>query len=607
MSANTDVFDEKFRGIMGEFPQLAQRLFKTGKILRSVLGEILAEDNSTLTNAQRAALEKMCECFAGIETSHYALLEYHNDMTSDELHELLEAFNRSLQEDDNPFVQYLTQCAVMTVNQPLHLDLFVNDWYLFKAEGDPRKWSKHELSALKGRNTLIQDVKKDELYYFYNGVVTKVDRQMMATDQADFLIEKFARQKMNNQEAADDQTNLWIYQLRGEAGPQGKTALRQRIEDEFQEAARAGNHPELMSLSFQSLFTMPVQRVMHHALQIKALDERLSIRGVSGEIREIIGSLRRKTTRLANTVDGFMDTYFFTEDNQQSERLQELQSAITMALSNKLQLAAQQSLVQAALPIVSVASSSDVHSAQDDNASADEPLNVANLRKAVKRAPELPPRDLTSFGAAQSQPVIHADSDEDSDNWENGAASTYLSEWVPSSIQRYPDEDGDGDDMSAFQINDTPLKTALLKKIDDYLEWRENNSVSQNRGYENGLFTFFRHMTAFGRERAVNLKDLLSGAFSDETALDILVRHFKDGSSRVNNHSLDTYLLEGYCSVDSHLTSERERIGKFGLLASGEAARRMYRSTIESRATPKPKPEKEEAGAFQMWFHSMFD
>ena len=82
----------------------------------------------------------------------------------------------------------------------------------------------------------------------------------------------------------------------------------------------------------------------------------------------------------------------------------------------------------------------------------------------------------------------------------------------------------------------------LLTAIDSYLKWRGNKNISDGRGYNLGLMTWLRHYTAFGEMRANNLKQLLSANPTPEPII-LLQEHFKR-NSKVNNHSLDTYILE---------------------------------------------------------------
>ncbi|KTC85046.1 hypothetical protein [Legionella brunensis] len=93
------------------------------------------------------------------------------------------------------------------------------------------------------------------------------------------------------------------------------------------------------------------------------------------------------------------------------------------------------------------------------------------------------------------------------------------------------------------------LRKDLIKKIDDYLEWRENKDSDDGRGYKLGLFTKLRHYTEFGKLRAENLRTTLSTANS-ENLIATLQQHLQM-DSKLNNHSLDTYLLE---AVAQHAT-----------------------------------------------------
>lgn len=87
----------------------------------------------------------------------------------------------------------------------------------------------------------------------------------------------------------------------------------------------------------------------------------------------------------------------------------------------------------------------------------------------------------------------------------------------------------------------------LIKAIDDYLHWRSHKNDADNRGYTIGYFTRFRHFTEFGKQRALQLRKLLTTTPSSHP-IQVLQQHFKTHST-LNNHSLDTYLLE--CMVQN--------------------------------------------------------
>lgn len=87
----------------------------------------------------------------------------------------------------------------------------------------------------------------------------------------------------------------------------------------------------------------------------------------------------------------------------------------------------------------------------------------------------------------------------------------------------------------------------LVMAIDKYLEWRNDRSVDDGRGYQSGLFTRFRHLTNFGKARANQLKAVLSSNLLPDNIVP-LQTHFR-ANSKTNNHSLDTYLLE---SIHKH-------------------------------------------------------
>ena len=82
----------------------------------------------------------------------------------------------------------------------------------------------------------------------------------------------------------------------------------------------------------------------------------------------------------------------------------------------------------------------------------------------------------------------------------------------------------------------------LIKAVDSYLDWRAHHRHTEPHGYPSGYFTWLRHFTHFGKNRAEDLKNKLS---EGQTSIIVLLqKHFKKHST-INNHSLDTYILEG--------------------------------------------------------------
>lgn len=87
------------------------------------------------------------------------------------------------------------------------------------------------------------------------------------------------------------------------------------------------------------------------------------------------------------------------------------------------------------------------------------------------------------------------------------------------------------------------LRDALIKKVDDYLRWRANKDIDDGRGYKLGFFSKIRHYSQFGQKRAETLKSALQKTEDMKTLIAILQGHLRK-DSKLNNHSLDTYLLE---------------------------------------------------------------
>jgi|GEM_PF-4070417 len=104
------------------------------------------------------------------------------------------------------------------------------------------------------------------------------------------------------------------------------------------------------------------------------------------------------------------------------------------------------------------------------------------------------------------------------------------------------------------------LKTDVLEKIQHYLNWRKDKGGRDNdRGYKLGFFTRLRHMTDFGKDRAEALIVKLGKVQSDLDVRRTLAEHFRQNST-LNNHSLDTYLLEALQGNQFTAEEKRERV-----------------------------------------------
>lgn len=86
------------------------------------------------------------------------------------------------------------------------------------------------------------------------------------------------------------------------------------------------------------------------------------------------------------------------------------------------------------------------------------------------------------------------------------------------------------------------LRKTLIGAVDEYLRWRNNESKETDYKKSSGAFTWLRHYTDFGKNRANDLKNELNKAQDLKTMLDVLQKHFAN-NSRLHNHSLDSYLL----------------------------------------------------------------
>lgn len=86
------------------------------------------------------------------------------------------------------------------------------------------------------------------------------------------------------------------------------------------------------------------------------------------------------------------------------------------------------------------------------------------------------------------------------------------------------------------------LKKTLIGAVDEYLRWRNNESKETDYQKSSGAFTWLRHYTDFGKNRANDLKGELNKAEDLKTMLDVVQKHFAN-NSRLHNHSLDSYLV----------------------------------------------------------------
>lgn len=95
----------------------------------------------------------------------------------------------------------------------------------------------------------------------------------------------------------------------------------------------------------------------------------------------------------------------------------------------------------------------------------------------------------------------------------------------------------------AIQDELNQIKAVLIEKTNSYLRWRRSLIRDDNRGYEAGFFSSMRSFNYYGKRRAERFKRNLQRANAEEV-LTVLKKHLRRGT-RMHNHSLDTYLLEG--------------------------------------------------------------
>jgi hypothetical protein len=88
------------------------------------------------------------------------------------------------------------------------------------------------------------------------------------------------------------------------------------------------------------------------------------------------------------------------------------------------------------------------------------------------------------------------------------------------------------------------IRATLITKTQNYLDWRANKKSDDQRNYPLGFFTRVRHNTRFGQKRAENLRAKLNETQSMEDLITVFQQHLSN-DSKLHNHSLDTYLLEG--------------------------------------------------------------
>ncbi|WP_028389137.1 tetratricopeptide repeat protein [Legionella fairfieldensis] len=113
----------------------------------------------------------------------------------------------------------------------------------------------------------------------------------------------------------------------------------------------------------------------------------------------------------------------------------------------------------------------------------------------------------------------------------------------------------------------------LFEAINAYLQWRKNKNAPDDRGFPHGKLTWLRHFTLFGETRATHLKEMLSTSLSSDPIV-ILQNHFKK-NSRVNNHSLDTYLLESILKNRNLFLIPDGSIGKMNTLKERAILRQL--------------------------------
>lgn len=98
------------------------------------------------------------------------------------------------------------------------------------------------------------------------------------------------------------------------------------------------------------------------------------------------------------------------------------------------------------------------------------------------------------------------------------------------------------------------LKRILIEAIDDYLDWRKNNKTTKGYQHKSGWFSWLRHYTSFGENRAIGLKRALENVSDLDSMSTILRTHF-ESNSKLNNHSLDSYLLRALYQKNDNFKS----------------------------------------------------
>lgn len=98
------------------------------------------------------------------------------------------------------------------------------------------------------------------------------------------------------------------------------------------------------------------------------------------------------------------------------------------------------------------------------------------------------------------------------------------------------------------------LKKDLIEAIDEYLDWRKNHKTTKGYQRDTGTFSWLRHFTNFGKNRATALKSALQNAEDLDSIGTILHAHF-NSNSRLNNHSLDSYLVRSLYEKNNNFKS----------------------------------------------------
>lgn len=343
MAASSSQVEKKIQLLLAELLDTEVSLSAASGCLARVLGNILTSSYE-LSHDQSSALTGMADYLGKIAQGGRILEdEVFQKIDLEALNEggfaeILDRFNELMKTPGSSFIAHIVNCGVMTANNPLYLDVFVDDFWFMRPCTDPMELDRESLATQsRGKDIVLRY--KSNFYYFDGENIVRLD-QLNPQFALDFklLNSVFSRLKKADQtmELADSNTSELVRRVSGGQKTRQR-ALLETIEQDYQLEARASKLEKFCNDSFHSLFSMPVQRVMRYSMLLIALEDNISDK----DLKESAASLKRKAIRFANTINEFMK--MFVDPLKNKTKLLDLQVDLFAALSGRMESDAKKS------------------------------------------------------------------------------------------------------------------------------------------------------------------------------------------------------------------------------------------------------------------------